>query len=266
MRAAFKAAGKPMPPVKCTCTNRIPFSRGLGSSSAGIVSGLIAGLVLSGHELPVTGAEALLTLASDIEGHPDNVAPAIYGGVQLGIRSDGRWYSSHVNMPPGLQCVLFIPDATSETAAARAILPDAYSRADCVFNIGRAALIANALSSGRLDELRFAMEDRLHQPYRAATLPHLQPLIRAALEHGAHGAFLSGAGPAVLAITSGRKGDIFAQRQGERCERAVADAMKEAASAVGVPGRVFIMEPSARGAHVVCAEPSFSEGGLVHWG
>lgn len=260
MRAAFRAAGEALPRnLKIHCKNRIPFARGLGSSSAGIVGGIIAGLALAGQRLPVRGQEQLLQLASEIEGHPDNVAPAIYGGLQLGIFADDRWYSSRVQIPDGLQCVVFIPDTTGPTSVARAILPPKVDRKDAVFNIGRAAIFVNAFRSGNLDELRFATQDMLHQPQRgAAQYPHLNPLIKAALEAGAHGCFLSGAGPTVLAITSGRSGDIFTQRTAERQENKVADAMRSTAAALGVSGCVFITNPEHRGAYIVRALPRFS--------
>ena len=109
VRAAYEAAGKPVPTLKYHLKNRIPYARGLGSSSAAIVAGLIAGLVLAGHQLPAWGKEELLNLACKIEGHPDNVAPAIYGGIQLGIFAGDRWNTERVNVPPGMQCVCFIP-------------------------------------------------------------------------------------------------------------------------------------------------------------
>ncbi|EGZ14624.1 hypothetical protein PHYSODRAFT_560889 [Phytophthora sojae] len=267
IKAAFKAAGEPLPRhLKVHCKNRIPFARGLGSSSAGIVGGIIAGLALAGMRLPVRGREELLQLASEIEGHPDNVAPAIYGGLQLGIFADDRWYSSRVQIPDGLQCVVFIPDSTGPTSVARAILPPDVPRKDAVFNIGRAAIFVNAFRSGNLDELRYATQDMLHQPQRgAAQYPHLEPLIKAALGAGAHGCFLSGAGPTVLAITSGRAGDIFTQQLAERQENKVANAMREAAAALGVSGCVFITNPDHRGAFIVRAEPQFSDRSVARY-
>ncbi|CAI5742975.1 unnamed protein product [Hyaloperonospora brassicae] len=267
LKAAFRAAGEEMPRhVKVHCKNRIPFARGLGSSSAGIVGGIIAGLALAGMRLPVQGREELLQIASEIEGHPDNVAPAIYGGLQLGIFADNRWYSSRVQIPDGLQCVVFIPDTTGPTSVARAILPPNVSRQDAVFNIGRTAIFVNAFRSGNLDELRFATQDMLHQPQRgAAQYPHLEPLINAALGAGAHGCFLSGAGPTVLAITSGRAGDIFTQQLAERQENKVANAMREAAAAMGVSGCVFITNPDHRGAFIVRAEPRFSNHSVARY-
>ncbi|DBA00558.1 TPA: hypothetical protein N0F65_006462 [Lagenidium giganteum] len=267
LRAAYKAAGEDLPQhIKIHCKNRIPFARGLGSSSAGIVGGIIAGLALSGQRLPVRGREELLQLASEIEGHPDNVAPAIYGGLQLGIFADDRWYSSRVQIPDGLQCVVFIPDSTGPTSVARAILPPKIDRKDAVFNIGRAAILVNAFRSGNLDELRFATQDMLHQPQRGeAQYPHLFPLIEAALAAGAHGCFLSGAGPTVLAITSGRSGDIFTQKLAERQENRVANAMRETAASIGVSGCVFITNPEHRGAFIVRATPRFSDRSVARY-
>ncbi|KAE8905607.1 hypothetical protein PF005_g15893 [Phytophthora fragariae] len=267
IKAAFKAAGESLPRhIKVHCKNRIPFARGLGSSSAGIVGGIIAGLALAGMRLPVRGREELLQLASEIEGHPDNVAPAIYGGLQLGIFADDRWYSSRVQIPDGLQCVVFIPDSTGPTSVARAILPPDVPRKDAVFNIGRAAIFVNAFRSGNLNELRYATQDMLHQPQRgAAQYPHLEPLIKAALAAGAHGCFLSGAGPTVLAITSGRAGDIFTQQLAERQENKVANAMREAAAALDVSGCVFITNPDHRGAFIVRAEPQFSDRSVARY-
>ncbi|CAN0154623.1 unnamed protein product, partial [Laminaria digitata] len=126
-KAAFKAAGKPMPPLRYKCVNRIPYARGMGSSSAAIIAGLIGGLVLAGHKLPMWGAEELLQLACEIEGHPDNVAPVIYGGCQLGIHNHQRWQTERVHLPPGIQVVLFIPNFIGKTSDARAVLKDEVS-------------------------------------------------------------------------------------------------------------------------------------------
>ena len=154
MSAAFKAAGKPVPTLKYKLLNRIPYARGLGSSSAAIIGGLVAGLVLAGHRVPAWGSEELLNMACEIEGHPDNVAPALYGGIQLGIHNGTRWTTERVNLPPGLQCVCFIPDVIGKTSTARAALPEFISRKEAVFNIGRVAWLVNALATSNLDNLR----------------------------------------------------------------------------------------------------------------
>eukprot|EP00035_Acanthoeca_spectabilis_P018619 m.397706 g.397706 ORF g.397706 m.397706 type:complete len:386 (+) comp16773_c2_seq24:25-1182(+) len=286
--AAFKAAGVApdcIPALRCKCDLRIPFARGLGSSSAAIVGGIIAGLAIAGHELRVwgqgvdgltvdKGGEELLQLAAEIEGHPDNVAPALYGGIQLGLHTappgqsftpeNGRWLSARVRVPDGLRIVAFIPERPFETAEARRVLPDALQYKEAVFNVSRTALLVNALERGNLRDLNFAMQDALHQPYRGAVLPHLDPIIAAAIDAGAHGCYLSGAGPTVLAITSGSAGDVFTQRQQERRETVVAEAMMQAAKSTDTAGKVYVTDPSPRGAHIVNARPPYSDG-LVHY-
>jgi homoserine kinase len=147
VRAAFDAAGKPMPLLRYHCVNRIPYARGMGSSSAAIVAGLIGGLVLAGHRLPCWGSEALLQLACSIEGHPDNVAPVIYGGCQLGIHNGERWQSERVTLPAGIQVVLFIPDFIGKTSDARGVLEPTISRQEAIFSIGNIALTSNIVRS-----------------------------------------------------------------------------------------------------------------------
>ena len=260
LRAAFAAAGvKDIPTLKYTIDSHIPFARGLGSSSAGIVAGIIAGLVLAGHRLPCWGSEALLQIAATIEGHPDNVAPAIYGGIQVGIHNGSRWVTERIPTPPGLQMVVFIPDFIGKTSTARGVLGPTVSRKDASFNVGRVAYLVNALCQCNLDCLRDGVGDALHQPARAAALyPYLNPLIAAAEKAGANACYLSGAGPTVMALTSGASGDIFTQRVKERSDMAVASAMMEAAKLCGVKGKVIITNISNEGARVVKVEPPFS--------
>jgi len=235
--AAFDAAGKPVPELAYVCHNVIPLTRGLGSSSAAIVSGLAAGARLSGADAELDSA-ALMEMAADMEGHPDNAAPATLGGFRVGVRDGERWIADRVRIPEGMSAVLFIPDVEGSTAAARAILPDEVPRADAVFNLGSAALLVNALASGNLGMLRRATEDRLHQPVRSRLYRGMSALISAALAGGAHGAFLAGAGPTVMALATGR-------------EDAVLDKMKEAAHTLGVPGRGLITHPVEQGVHLV---------------
>lgn len=266
LKEAFRRAGKPVPICRYHLINRIPYARGLGSSSAAIVGGLIAGLVLAGHRVPAWGSEELLNMAAEIEGHPDNVAPALYGGIQLGIHNGERWMTERVNCPPGIQCVCFIPDTIGKTSTARGVLGETISRKEAVFNIGRVAWLINALASNNIDNLRWGVEDKMHQPQRGAKVyPHLEPIIEAAVKAGASAAYLSGAGPAVMAITSGASGDIFTQRAKERVDRKVAEAMITAAHQCGTKGGVFITSPVHHGAIVVSAEPHFSRG-LIRYG
>lgn len=235
VEAAFIKAGKELPPLRYTCHNKIPNGRGLGSSSAAIVSGLVAGAALAGIELD---KHDLVSLAADIEGHPDNVAPAIYGGCIIGLNDDGTWVIDTVKLPGELFAVVYVPDAQVNTHESRARLPDNITRADAVYNISRAAMLVNALSAGRLDLLKHATQDRLHQPMRGQVFPAINRIIKAAMNGGAHGAFLSGAGPSVMALTTGR-------------EVTVSYEMSEAARISQVDGKCLVLGMAANGAHVV---------------
>jgi len=262
VEAAYHQAGMEVPTLKYTCVNRIPYARGMGSSSAGIVSGLLAGCIISGHRFKCWGHEEFLQFASNLEGHPDNVAPAIYGGIQIGCRSSERWYSSRVRCPDGLQFILFIPDFVMETKTARAVLPESYTKEECIYNISRAALLVNGLNHNDWLDIGIGTEDALHQPYREPYFKHMLPVINAAKRTGAIGAYLSGAGPTILALTGGGSGDIFLQADHETNEVNIADAMIMAAHKAGVSGRVFITQPAHIGAHVVNAVPPMSEQGV----
>jgi homoserine kinase len=296
LRKAFEYAGEfPMPPVKVTTRNMVPVCSGFGSSSSAIVGGLIAGLVLAGKELKVKNASAaecivkgvqpeeLLHLATQIEGHPDNVAPAIYGGIQLSIQTSSNLdpecpasvMSRRIPYPSGLRLVAYVPtekarlrNGLNKTDEMRNLLKPMIPRRDAVVNIQRTALLIDALHRGDLNSLRFGTRDALHQPMRGEhAYQHLDPMMRAALTAGAHGAFLSGAGPTVMAICSGQGGDIFVQRSTERQEGEVAAAMKKALGDLPLSvreawggGQFYIVSPTDRGAHVVSAEPKFSDG------
>lgn len=179
---------------------RIPFSRGLGSSSTAVVGGLVGANALLGE--PLDG-EALLALAIEIEGHPDNVAPALFGGFQIAVREDdGKITRVAVPPPDGLSAVVCIPERLVPTDEARAALPEHWSRSETVGNLGRVAVLMTALLSKRWELLRVGMDDRLHQPYRAGLVPGFQEAVAGALAAGAHGAALSGSGSAILALVS----------------------------------------------------------------
>ena len=181
LKAAYQTAGKDVPILKYHVNNKIPFARGLGSSSAAVVAGIIAGLVLAGHRLPCWGSEALLQIAAQVEGHPDNAAPAIYGGFQLGIHNGTRWVTERIPHPSGLQLIMFIPDFIGKTSDARNVLGTTISRQEAAFNIGRLGFLIHALCSGNLDNLKWGVQDKLHQPQRAEKLyPYLYPMIKAA--------------------------------------------------------------------------------------
>mmetsp|Transcript_5243 Transcript_5243/g.7827 ORF Transcript_5243/g.7827 Transcript_5243/m.7827 type:complete len:213 (-) Transcript_5243:150-788(-) len=182
--------------------------------------------------------------------------------------------SRRLPCPDGMRLVVFVPGAENrfglgedKTVAMRGLLSQKVSRADAVFNLQRTALLVDSLHRGDLSYLVTATQDKLHQPIRAEkAFPHLLPMVAAALGAGAHGCFLSGAGPTVMAICSGASGDIFAQKSDERQEQDVAQAMREAGERLppehkrwALGGHFFICSPTIRGAHVVCAEPGFSD-------
>jgi len=265
LKAAFETANKPVPILNYHVVSRIPYARGLGSSSAAIVAGIIAGLVLAGHRLPCWGSEALLQIAANIEGHPDNVAPAIYGGIQLGIHTGTRWFTERIPCPSGMQLVMFIPDFVGKTSAARGVLKENVTREEAAFNIGRVAIMTHSLCTGNLDNLKYGVEDKMHQPQRGEHLySYLYPMIEAAQCAGACAAYLSGAGPTVMALTSGASGDIFTQREKERTDQAVAKAMIQTAEHFGLKGKLMVTTAVNEGAHVVKVEPPFSSDRITY--
>ncbi len=235
IRRVFAETGQTVPDLGVVCHNEIPLGRGLGSSSAAVIGGLVAGNELSGRPL---SEDDVLALAADIEGHPDNSAAALMGGCRIVARDHGRLFTTPVPLPCGLSAVLFIPDMPMPTQQARDLLAPQIDRADAVYNIGRAALLVNALAAGDFSYLRIATQDRLHQPARQTIFPAMKNIFGAALDAGALGVFLSGAGSTVLALAHGRELTIG-------CE------MAEAASKSGVDGDVKVTRPSTRGAHTV---------------
>ena len=233
VRQAYEAAGRPFKGVALTCVNRIPAARGLGSSAAAWVGGLMAGNALLGEPL---SRDTLLALAARAEGHPDNVAAAIFGGLTVSCAlGDGRIMTVSLPVPAALRWVVLVPETTSSTAEARAVLPDAVPRADAVFNVQRVALLLAGLQTQRADALAAAFDDRLHQPYRQRLFPWLRAVIDAARAAGAVGGALSGAGPSVLAAVAGDPGDVVR-------------AMEGALTAAGIPGRARAFDVDTEGA------------------
>ena len=204
MLKVYRQADRPAPGLELRAHNRIPLAAGLGSSAAAIVSGLAAADALIGLGLP---RARLLQLASKMEGHPDNAAAAIFGGLNLVVEgSDGP--AAHP-LPLGFsQVVVVTPDLPLATSDMRRALPRNVPLEDAVFNLSHAALLLEALRTGDERLLAQAMQDRLHQPYRARFIPGFQAVCLAALSAGAAGAALSGAGPSVLAFAFGREAEV----------------------------------------------------------
>jgi homoserine kinase len=232
--SAFAALRHPPIALRLSCRNAIPHGRGLGSSAAAICAGvLLAGAVTKAGGGPTADTTTALALASELEGHPDNVAACLLGG--LTIAWTGRAGARAVKIDPlGVVPVLFVPAEESSTRHARALLPDTVGHGDASFNVARAALLVAALSGGQ-DTLLEATEDRLHQDYRAVAMPASAELMRRLRDRGV-AAVISGAGPSVLALLRD-------------------DAQVASTSELCPPGwRQIVTAVSARGAHIVTGE------------
>ena len=201
MRAAFAAMDAQPPGLRLACHNVIPHARGLGSSSAAIVAGisLARGLVAGGGLL--MDDEQVVALAADLEGHPDNVAPAFLGGFVISGRDDDGWFATNAAVDPRISVVVFVPTDPVSTEVARGLLPPQVPHADAAANAGRAALLVAALA-GRPELLHRATRDVLHQDYREPAMPESLALV-AELRDDGHPAVVSGAGPTVLVFTDG---------------------------------------------------------------
>jgi len=176
----------------------VPLARGLGSSATAIVGGLVGANVLAGS--PLSEAE-LVAIAVDMEGHPDNVVPAMLGGCRLAATDlHGEWAIAPVPWHSDIVPVVAVPNFELSTAEARRVLPTEYSRADAVFNMGHLGLLLRGLETANPDWLRAALQDRVHQPYRRSLIPGFEQVESAAVSAGAYGLVISGAGPTLLAL------------------------------------------------------------------
>jgi homoserine kinase len=235
VRMVFEEVGRPFTGCALRCVNRIPTARGLGSSAAAWVGGLVAGNALLGS--PLARGE-LLRLAVRAEGHPDNVAAALLGGLTVSCGTDDGALAIALPVPGALTWIALVPEISSSTAEARAVLPASVPHADAVFNVQRVALLLAALQAGRADPLPTAMDDRLHQPYRERLFPWLPRVTAAARAAGARACVLSGAGPSVLAVVTG-------------AADAVARAMEGALAEAGIRGVAAVLGVDTAGATIL---------------
>ncbi|MFS8796457.1 homoserine kinase [Synechococcus sp. R70.1] len=195
---AFELLDKPVPGVEIEITLNVPLARGLGSSATAIVGGLLGANAIGSLNL---ASETLLQLAIVLEGHPDNVVPALQGGCQLCVQGQqGQWVFCPVEWHERIGIVAAVPNFKLSTQAAREILPKSVSLADAVFSSSHLGLLIRSLQSGRVDWLRVALQDRLHQPARMELIPGFKAVQEAALAAGAYGVVISGAGPTLLAF------------------------------------------------------------------
>ncbi len=230
-RVGFKPAG-----LKISQENHIPASRGMGSSAAAIVAGLVAANELAGGKLQVP---ELLQLAAAMEGHPDNVAPAMLGGVVVSAVLDEQLFYRRIEPPQNLHMVVAVPDFTLSTSLARDVLPLLVPVKDAVFNVSRASLLVLALIQEDYQLLGRMMDDKLHQPYRVDLIPGMQAVFDAAKNEGALAVALSGAGPTLIAFVTDKT----------KMEP-VGTSMRHAFSEVGVTCNIKYLAASPTGVQV----------------
>ena len=233
----FDELDKAVPEFHLTCHNDIHLTGGLGSSSAALVGGLVAGNSLCDGAIP---EDDLLQIASEIEGHPDNVAAAILGGLRLVISDQNQLYTVPLGVPPEVHAVILVPEVRIATEDARRVLPGTVSVTDAVYNMGRIALLVAGMTTNHPEYLSVATQDQLHQPYRQIIFPAMKVIFKAARDAGALGVFLSGSGSTILALTQGR-------------EMTVAYEMAEAARQTELEYKVEVTKPTLLGAHLVNA-------------
>lgn len=223
------------PPLRLRCENVVPPARGLGSSSAARACGLLLGNRLLGDPY---STDELFALGVKLEGHPDNIAACLFGGVQVCVTSTRGLEHCRVPVSFALAATVFVPDFPMDTRSARKLLPNQIPVETAVYNMGRAALLVAALATGRTDLLATATEDAIHQSPRSSIFPALPLLIGGALEAGAYGAFLSGAGSSVLALVDPDQSAM------------VGAALAAVAREQRVPGRVLQTRLTTLGAAV----------------
>mmetsp|Transcript_56814 Transcript_56814/g.122847 ORF Transcript_56814/g.122847 Transcript_56814/m.122847 type:complete len:422 (-) Transcript_56814:145-1410(-) len=300
---AFKSVGRPVPTLRFRCTHHIPFVQGLGATAASFVGGFLAGSVLCAEELAALPSKSSLSVRkssfldivapredgsaspraskSDEEHssvhellqtaikqgwNPGNVCPAIYGALQIGIETPDGWRSHRVPIPSGIVCAIFVPDGTHE---GKPLQSETVERKDAIFNLGRSALLINCFCTNDFEMFQKATEETLMQSHCASQFPFLLPVIHAACDAGAAGAVPCGYGPCVMALITGRSGDVLAQSASNQLEREIGRSMLQAAEEQGVQGRVLIAKPADVGAHVLSEKSELgsaeSDGRIVYF-
>ncbi len=233
-----RAIGIEPPGVRILQHNHIPLARGLGGSGTAVLAGVIAALLFSGED---PAPQRVLDLAFALEQHPDNITPSLVGGLTISHVADGHVYYVKIDPPAGIVGVVLIPEQGMDTALARAVLPQSYTREDVIFSIRGASMLVAALATGQMEHLALAMQDRLHQPQRTALIPAMPAVFEAALAAGALGVALSGAGSGIFALAD------------EEAAQRVATAMEERAEQLGWPARARILVLEHSGTRIVQA-------------
>ena len=212
MQKVFDEVGYVYKGIHITQDNKIPVTRGLGSSSASIVGGLVAANKICKNAL---SNDKIMMLAAELEGHPDNTTAAITGGMAIAVMAD-KIYNITLPIDEEKLCfAIFVPDFILRTKRARRALPRTIPHSDGVFNAGRAALLAASIATERYDNLKTALEDRLHQPYRMGLIEGVDILFKKSSDFGALGSYISGAGPSIIAIVKAEKQQEFYTKMNE---------------------------------------------------
>jgi homoserine kinase len=236
----FEQMGQDVPIVKISMNVQVRQARGFGSSATAVVGGLVSANAFLGNKY---SKDELLTFAVELERgqHPDNVAPALFGGLVISVTHNGTFHHIKIPIPPDIKAVFFIPDFTMDTVTGRKLMPSSYSKEDLVFSTSRVALLMAAMQTKKYDLLRIAMEDRVHQPTRTKIFPAMPKIIEAANEAGAFGTALSGGGPSIIALAN-------------RNFKAIGDAMTKVAKQNDVIGVAKTIEIINEGVFLSCDE------------
>ena len=225
--------GKELHPFNARCINHIPMASGLGSSAAATLTGLFAANALTGSNL---SEDEILCLATELEGHPDNVAPALMGGLVVSTMNDGKVIARKLPITP-MHITVVLPDFHFPTKEARNALPQNINLKDAIHNISRAVLVTEAFRTGDLSLLGEVMTDVLHQPYRIPLVPGAEEAVQAMKAEGAAAVALSGAGPSLIAFS--------------KMETDSGSAAKRAFERAGLSARIFQLAVSSRGAEIL---------------
>lgn len=228
----FRQVGYSPQGLKIRIDSQIPLARGLGSSAAAIICGAVAANKLSGSLL---GEREILRICVGLEGHPDNIVPALRGGFIITTITSGGQVEYIKTLPsPAIRAVAVVPDFELKTSVSRRVLPDNFDFRDVVYNVSHAAFFVSAFITGNFSSLRFAMEDRLHQPYRESLIPGMRKVFDAAMQAGAQSVAISGSGPTLIAFVNSRDEEI-------------GDAMKSAWASEGIDSRVLLLDLDTEG-------------------
>lgn len=195
MKKCFEKIGYKYNGIRIIIKADIPVSRGLGSSAACILGGVVGANELAGN---VLSKEEILELATKIEGHPDNITPALFGGMTVSITENNKVYYDNIDIAKGIKFYTLIPNFKLSTEEARKILPDTVSHKDAVFNVGRTALMLTAMINGNFDLMKVGVKDRLHQEYRGTLIEDFNYILDECNKLNTYGVFLSGAGPTII--------------------------------------------------------------------